>query len=122
MTWQDGLATVWHWLSAVASKLGLGGGVGILALLLYWRAPRVDAPALVQTFFDALMHLIGNGRSGERRLADGTIIWIVKPRRDQPGRPERDAPPAPEDVKMAQRQPADPEKSLADVTKVLNGN
>ena len=88
MTWQDVLASAWHWLLSVAAKLGLGGGVGILALLLYWRAPRVDAPALVQTFFDALMHLIGNGRSGERRLADGTVIWIVKPRRPPPVAPD----------------------------------
>ena len=94
MTWQDGIAGVWRWLASVAGKIGLGGGVGLLAFLLYMPAPHVDASPLVLTLFDALMHLIGNGRSGERRLADGTVTWVVKPRRPPPGPPD-EAPPKP---------------------------
>ena len=78
----NGLGYAWDQFYQVAQKIGLGGGVGIVAVLRYIPPPRVDSHWLTRTLFDAISHVVSNGRSGERRAADGSIIWIPPARHE----------------------------------------
>jgi hypothetical protein len=85
----NALGFIWDQAYHLAQKVGLGGGVGVLAFLRYMKPPSVNANWVLCAAFDAICHVTGNGRSGERTAADGkTVIWLPPARREPP--PEQD--------------------------------
>lgn len=81
----NALGYAWDQFYHLMQKIGLGGGVGIVAFLRYMKPPSVNANWVLRALFDAISHVVSNGRSGERTAEDGkTIIWIPPARRQAP--------------------------------------
>jgi hypothetical protein len=77
---QDAGTAFFNWANAVRISMGLGGGVGVIKLLAHIPAPRLGS-MVWGTFFDLMADIVSNGRVGERRKADGEIVYIIKPPR-----------------------------------------
>lgn len=78
---EDAGASVFNWANAIRVSMGLGGGVGVIKLLAHIPAPRLGGNWFIGSAFDVAADLLSNGRIGERRNKDGSVVYVIKPPR-----------------------------------------